>query len=420
MTEQPVVLLRPSAAHRWMLCPGSVALEAGRPDEGREEAASGTLSHAMAAAVLRGDEPDAAAFVGRTMEADGCTFVVDEDRAERVQTYVDRLREYAALADEVRIEQPVDVSAFTAEAGAQGTPDAVVIVGDELQIHDLKDGFVRVAAAHNPQLMLYALGAAYAMATPVARARLVIHQPRIGHLDEWVCSIDELARFADEVETARKMVEIARKDRARGVPLDQFLRPGEAQCHYCRAKAVCPALAGHVEQAVLPGLEAIASGPAAPALSTDLSTALRAVPLVRMWCEAVEEEARRVMLAGGKIDGFKVVRGRKGARTWSNAEEAEKMLKSFRLNSDEMYVRKLISPTLAEERAQRLDKRTGAVKPGDERKPIKPRQWEKLQALIVQSEGALTIAPENDKRPAVDVQPVADHFQDETFADLLT
>ena len=41
--------LSPSGAHRWMRCPGSVALEAPFPDNSNRYSAEGTLAHDLAA-----------------------------------------------------------------------------------------------------------------------------------------------------------------------------------------------------------------------------------------------------------------------------------------------------------------------------------------------------------------------------------
>jgi hypothetical protein len=108
------------------------------------------------------------------------------------------------------------------------------------------------------------------------------------------------------------------------------------------------------------------------------------------------------MLDGGVVPGLKLVQGKSGARQWSDPEEAEKLLKSFRLKVDEMYDMKIISPTTAE-------------------KVLKehPKQWKKAEALVVRPPGKLAVVPVSDKREAVTVTPVIDGFADVSADDLV-
>nr|WP_284109456.1 DUF2800 domain-containing protein [Acinetobacter pittii] len=45
---------------------------------------------------------------------------------------------------------------------------------------------------------------------------------------------------------------------------------------------------------------------------------------------------------------------------------------------------------------------------------IGPRQWTKIEALITQADGKPTVAPESDKRPALDMKP---QFEDLTVSE---
>ncbi|EMV0175196.1 DUF2800 domain-containing protein, partial [Acinetobacter baumannii] len=114
----------------------------------------------------------------------------------------------------------------------------------------------------------------------------------------------------------------------------------------------------------------------------------------------VDSAVHQKMHAGEAIPGFKMVQGKKGNRTWTDAEEAEKLLKSMRLKTEQMYDLKLISPTKAE--ALKKDEAIG------------PRQWTKIEALITQADGKPTVAPESDKRPALDMKP---QFEDLTVSE---
>ena len=97
------------------------------------------------------------------------------------------------------------------------------------------------------------------------------------------------------------------------------------------------------------------------------------------------------------MPGYKLVQGKRGARQWADPAEAEKVLREqFRLPIEKAYDLKLISPTTAEKLA----------KAGE----IGPRQWAKVIPLIVQRDGAPSVAPVSDSRPAITVQPVAEAF----------
>ena len=55
----PHAQVSPSAAYRWISCPGSVALCKGLPDdEGSVYAMEGTIAHHMAELILTGQKPE--------------------------------------------------------------------------------------------------------------------------------------------------------------------------------------------------------------------------------------------------------------------------------------------------------------------------------------------------------------------------
>ena len=85
-------------------------------------------------------------------------------------------------------------------------------------------------------------------------------------------------------------------------------------------------------------------------------------------------------------------------RKWTSPTEVETVLKAMRLKTEQIYDLTLISPTTAE----RLHK-AGA---------IGPRQWPRLQTLIMQPDGKPSVVPETDKRPAWAVEPTVNDFED--------
>jgi hypothetical protein len=391
--------LSPSGAHRWMACPGSVALEAPFPDTSSDFAREGTAAHELAAMVLEAIEPDAQRYVGLQIEyedhGEKVVWRVTQDMADHVDDYVKLVREYAE-GGELLVEQRVGIGHLTGEEGAGGTSDAIIIKGREILVVDLKYGMgVKVDANENPQLMMYALGALneYDIIGDFDTVTMVIHQPRLNHVSEYCIPVEQLLAFGDEVRHA--------SDRARWDDADVV--PGEKQCKFCKAKAVCPALRAEITEVV--------GGSAAATLDefaaflpevVDMQTgdnylpiAMSKVALVEDWCKAVRAETERRLLAGQTVDGYKLVEGKRGHRKWVSEADAENLFKSFRLRQDEMYDLSLISPTKAEKMFKQ-----------------NPKRWAKVTDLITQSVGKPSVAIATDKRPAMVVQSVADDFSD--------
>ena len=394
--------LSPSGAHRWMSCPGSVVLEAAYPDKGSVFADEGTAAHTLAAYVLQ-DKTEVDEYIGEVIHVGERKFTVDKTMAAHVGNYVKLVRELA-VGHTLLVERKVPIGHLTRETGATGTADAVIINGAErtLTVVDLKYGMgVQVDAVENPQLQMYALGAyeAYSVLADFDTVSMYIHMPRLNHVSEYHIGVAELLQFADEVRASARQVELA----ATLDGVDGLLNPGEKQCRFCKAKATCPALLAEVTE-VVGGKPATAEDfaqfvpDAADELGAAgdnyLSMAMAKVGLVEDWCKAIRAEVERRLLKGDTVPGYKLVEGKLGNRQWTSQDEAEAAMKSMRLKQDEMYERKIISPTAAEKVLKQ-----------------NPAKWDKLQKLITRNPGKPSVAPATDKRPALAVHTAtADDF----------
>lgn len=255
-------------------------------------------------------------------------------------------------------------------------------------------------------------------------ARLVISQPRIEHHPkEWVCSVDKLLEFGASARV-RGCAALALLKSPEDLDHSIHLEVSEDGCRFCKASATCPALRADVAATVALGSRSTddvvfedltVTEPTADTDAALLGASMAKVGVVEAWCKAVRAEVEKRLLAGQPVNGFKLVQGRRGNRQWRNNDEVKTLLEKARCKPHEMYSFKLISPTEAEKRMA-----TWLDADGMEHQPILgPRQWAKVQALVTQSEGSPSVAPESDKRPALVVGAQADDFVDETGSDLL-
>lgn len=392
------------------LCPGKPVMEAGKPDNSSVYAREGTAAHAvLEMCLVNGQRADA--YLGRLIEVENDKIEVNDEMVENLNWCLDIIADYAGddglVMAETRVNYAEDIGVGHSEAW--GTSDVIIVRGNEVISMDLKYGRGVEVDANCDQTKLYLLGATRqvdGLVADIQHCRAVILQPRTSRKpSEWDCSVDELRGWA--ATEAWDAVE-QRQQAAATSPVDEsFLRPNEKSCKFCKAKATCPALrdeslgavfgspppsADEFENVSVPSADHIK-----PAADTWLSAVMTKADMIEDWLKAVRAEVERRLLAGESVPGFKVVQGKRGARQWTDAKAAEQMLKTFRVKLEDMYDMKLISPTSAEKLAKA--------------ETIGKRQWPKLAELITQSDGKPHVAPESDPRPALDVRPASEDFE---------
>lgn len=404
-----------SAAHRWAPCPGSLVLAAGRSSPPSVYSAQGTVAHTVLERYLR-ERIAPQHLLGQTLTQDGFEIEVDDDMVSAVVTAIDNINDMTQGYDLRLPESRVNYSTWLGvdRDTAWGTADVIAIVGDELQVHDYKHGMgEKVDAVDNPQMLLYAAGAltAYGELAAIARVRMVIHQPRVSRApSEWVITLEELEQEVSWLRTAAGVAVEAMVTQGARDWEHVNLAPGEKQCRWCPAKAQCPALRDAVLETALGSAPATVDefdavmdtrqvNEASLADTSDdwLAASMRQADLIEDWVRAIRAEVERRLLAGAPVPGFKLVAGKRGNRAWTDAAAVEDYLrKTARLPVEKVYDMKLISPTSAEK----------LLKAGD----LGDRQWTRLTELITQTQGKPSVAPESDKRPALEVQPVVNDF----------
>ena len=200
--------LAPSAAARWIACPGSVRLSEEAPPQPPGAAAQeGTDAHTVASNMLLGETPSEHAYPGIELYV------------EHVRSTMNRKGVQAWIESRVHLTEEI-----------HGTPDAVLHRRNELEVVDLKYGYNRVEARGNPQLMIYAAAAIATHGLSVRQVKLTIVQPRAGGIRSVTLRRKEFDALLAPI-TAHAEVALNAENPPR--------RAGE-HCQYCPAAAICP------------------------------------------------------------------------------------------------------------------------------------------------------------------------------------
>lgn len=379
-------LLSPSAAHRWINCTAAPRLEADVEDKGSEFAAEGTLAHAYCAQKLK-------AFLGLPTEDEAKEIAELNDRYHtgEMDEYTDTyktivLEKYNAARAKTKdalllIETRLDFSEYVPDAF--GTADAIIIADGTMEVIDFKYGKgVKVSAEDNPQMKIYALGAyeKFSFEYKIDRVRMTIIQPRIENFSEWELSVSELMAWTDSVLTPK--AQQAYKGDGPQVPGDW--------CQFCKVKSNCRALTQKC-------IEAAKNHPDPKLISPDELAAdvLPMLATVKTWLAGVEDYALQQALSGVQLAGWKVVEGR-SVRKITDQDGAALALNKAGYKTTEIYKPQELR-TITD-----LEKLTGK------------KQFAAICGdFIEKPQGKPALAPESDKRPAID--PLADDFKDVKF-----
>lgn len=369
-------VLSASGSHRWLNCTPSARLELEFENTTSEAAREGTAAHALCEHKLK-------KFLKKRSKRPVSDYNSDE-MEECTDAYAEFVMEQYEEAKKsckdpvILIEQKLDFSCYVPEGF--GTGDCIIISDDKLHIIDFKYGQgILVESEHNPQMMLYALGALeiYDALYDIKEVSMTIFQPRRENISTWTIPIEELKAWA-EVELKPKAQMAYDGD-------GEYL-PGE-WCTFCKAAVKCRARAE--EKMKLARLEF-----KLPPLLTDaeIEEVLTVLPDLTKWANEITAYATDAAINHGKEwNGFKVVEGR------SNRKYRDELLVAEAAKEHgytDIYRQSLIPMT---EMQKLMGKSTFEEILGD---------------LIYKPSGKPTLVPITDKRPAINVTNAENEFDE--------
>ena len=363
-----------SGAHRWLECTPSAQLELQFPQSTSEYAEEGTAAHELCELTARywlGEISEAEYENQRDELAKGKYY--NAEMQECANDYAKFVAEKTAAARETcedaftALEVRVDFSKYVKDGF--GTGDCIIVSDNVLEIIDFKYGKgVRVEAAGNPQMKLYALGAylEYNTLFDIDSVRMTIFQPRLSGVQ----SSDEIT-VKELLEWAEKYVKPRAKLAYKG---EGEFAPSEEVCKFCRAKAQCKARADK-------NLKLFDEAPDVLLLTPeDAGKILEQAGDIQSWLADLESLVSSTLLAGQPVEGWKMVEGRSNRR-FADELKVVAAMKSAGYDESLLYERKLITLT-------QMEKDFG-----------KKAVAETLGELIVKPQGKPTLAPAKDKRP---------------------
>ncbi len=393
-----------------MNCHGSVALLEllGMPETDEEDYAKvGTAMHEAAAHALteqlEGWELTSLAFNGVTMTSD---LVVP------LEIYLNHCRPLMAATNtwgvEFKISSPVHPLFFgTADFWAIApTPFNSDGPKNALHIVDLKGGIgVVVDVVRNVQVMYYAFGVIDTLERQKSyvfdddmEVVLGIVQPRAFHMDGpvrlWSTTVGDIKRWTHDVLVSHMLA----------TAYDNSLDAG-SWCRFCPAKLVCPILSNLFRAACT------ASPDVSGELTDDqLGFNYRYVDPVKFFVKALEKEAMRRLNAGHPLpwgDGkqLKLVY-MKSNRVWKDGAR-ELAIQRYGVAALEEPLGKVVTDPIA--LLASWPKLVDYVKsPAQMEKVPEATTW--VKSFAYQPKGALTVAPPDDPRPAIDVKRLSEKF----------
>lgn len=432
-TARKHATLAPSAAHRWMVCPGSIVLEQGFPNTTSVYAAEGTAAHELASWCLANDEQpedhlglhidikstDGNPFVDLSLDDDiereeNRYFEITDDMVMAVTVYTEFVAALCKQSDdyELAVEQRLDGTYLHPDIFGTGDMTGYSEKLRHLDVVDYKHGKGKnVAVEDNPQLFLYgALTAARFHNRPLETITLHIVQPRSGGkaVKSKKYDLFDIFEFEDVVKKAAAAVdaaiEVAKEQNGflidpTGEAIDWsclYLEAGE-HCGFCKAQATCPAARTNAYENAKAEFDDYDDSMTLPEITrmtpTELADTLAKADQLLAWIKAVQVHAHEQACANNMPTGYKLV-AKRANRKWRDEKQAEAMLSIHfeNIEDDQFFeppkfkspakVEKLVKKKAFETWLDTVEKHTG-------------------EPAVVKVSSGTNLVPADDPRPAV-------------------
>lgn len=356
----------PSTLERLIHCPASWIERETRPDQPPSKfALHGTMLHEYVPIAYKSSKS-----VVAELEDPEDRFMV----LECIEYIEDITVTFPSVFD-IEFEKVVKLANFDEDLhDVWGTADVIMFdhTNKHLHVVDWKFGKgVQVYANKNAQGIAYLIGAA-ALYPEVDKLTFHIFQPSLSHVDTYEMTMLEVYSFIED------KLKPAIADSQSATPT---YRPSVQACRFCPAKVDCVARNRfNVDTAK----EVFKMYNKLPKVSPEEIKGFldRADELIE-YINALKKHARKEILSGGTIPGYKLVNGR-SHRKWANEKKAVQwLMDNTTLDSEDMFKTTLKGP--------------GAIEKAD-RTLLKDDEF---AALIIKPEGKLSLTKDTDKRESV-------------------
>ena len=387
----------PSAAERWLNCPGSVLATLDVEDKPSEFAIEGTAAHTVTE-WCREKGHRAEEYLGALVPVwvtDARTDMIEVDQAmvDAVNYFLDYVEQFHG---DIYVEEKVSYTNWV--QGGFGTSDDMRVTENTCVVTDFKYGKgIQVYAHDNPQLKLYALGfwQEYGWLYPdLKKLQLNICQPRLDHIDEYTISLEDLLTWADEVvKPAGKLALTEGSPYVAGNWCSKNFCKVKETCK-TRARAIFDTVVGDFEDLSAEDVEVIDANILTP---EEIGLILPYLPLIKSFCSDLDAHALSELGKGKVIPhpvtgDYKLVEGRASRKWKMNEEETIKELRGkYKLKVKDITKSSLLSPPQME--------------------MVVGKKHEIMTELVEKLPGKPVLAPGTDKRPALAID-VEDEFSD--------